>query len=164
MNAVGVGRIAGLSGLVKDFGKISLKVVPPFLLGFLLVGGAFYWFISSKPESKIDKEFFNREYSELAIISESLDRLRLDVKITGESLAYIKVHNKGVPENLWTAKQLSERNRLETRYWRLRSEYHELALEYNRRHEAVNYRFAYYKTLPEGAKEILPKYYVRLEG
>ncbi len=162
-NVVDVARYSDWIRLLKDAGKIFSGLTVGALLVASVLGGAFYFYITAENKSEPSKEFLSKEYSELVGISENLYNLKVGVQICGESLAYIKVHNKGVPENLWTTKQLSERNRLETRYWRLRAEYHELALEYNLRHEAVGYRFMYNKKLPDRLAKALPKYYVPLE-
>lgn len=162
MNTVGVARIGGWIRLLKDAGKIFSGLTVSALLAALVLGGVFYFYITAENKSEPSKEFLSQEYSQLLSMSDSLYNLKISVEICGESLTYIKVHNKGVPESLWSKKQLSERDRLEIRYWRLRAQYYELALEYNKRMEIVGYRFAYYKNLPAGATEILPKYYTRL--
>lgn len=142
--------------LLREVATISLRILRVAIIGLsawvILV---LYYFIAGS--DKPNKEFLIREYNALAAFSEEIYVLKRDTGICGESLAYLEMINRTTPESLWSKKHLSEKQRLEVRYWKLRAGYHELALEYNRRHEAVGYRFMYYKKLPEGKTETLPK-------
>ncbi len=162
MHTLGTARWIDWVKLLKAGGTVFFKIGFMLLIAGGLVAAVVYYSLLNRSNGPTN-EFLAQEYSALVVLEEEIYILERDAGICHESLTYLAMKNRNTPEFLWPKKHLLERNRLETRYWKLRSKYHELALEYNQRHSALGYRFIYYEKLPEGATETLPKYYIPLE-
>ncbi|MDP3764798.1 MAG: hypothetical protein Q8Q95_04240 [bacterium] len=162
MNALGVGRMASLGGLLRDAGKISL-IFFFLLLSIALVCGAFFLFVSDKPEVKVGQGFLVKEYQELSTMSGNLFGLKVSIRMHKQKMISLESNRRSVPKSLWTKKEISDWYEARESYFRLMSDYHRMALEYNLWHEALGYRFMYNKNLPDRLAKALPQRYVPLE-
>ncbi|MDP3800051.1 MAG: hypothetical protein Q8Q90_01370 [bacterium] len=153
-----------LIDLLREAGKISALKILPFVFLASLFGYFFvYSFVNAKSEVKLDQEFVAKEYFELSAMSDNLFGLRFSIRNYKQRMMSSDVSKSDVPGPYLTQKQILNWYKAREAYFRLLSDYHRMALEYNLRHEAVGYMFIYNKNLPDRNARPLSKYYDSLE-
>ena len=161
MNTLSANRAHETRVMLKALGVRSLV----FLFGVLLII-LLTWFVGSiqkVPVKEIDQEFLAKEYLELSAMSDNLFGLKTSIRTYKQRMMSADITKGETPGPYLTQKQVLNWYKAREGYFRLMSDYHKMALEYNIRHQAVEYMFMYNKNLPDRNAKPLPKYYDSLD-